>query len=296
MVECPYRSISFIINPAAGRVRVAHIAGRIERFFAGTGCDVSIQTTEFPEHAKWLVTEELDKGAEIIVAVGGDGTVNEVGSVIAGSGVPLGIIPMGSGNGLARHLKIPRNFNGALRTICRKKTLPIDVGSVNGHLFFCTSGLGFDAMVGHAFEKSGSRKLYSYAKSFLRNILKYKPEQYEISVDGNVFREKAFILTLANASQYGSGAYISPEAEIDDGCLDVCIVRDFPRIVFIPLVISSFLKRINRSPRILIIRGRDIAIRVPGQGSVRIHYDGEPGFARTPVYYRIVDQKLSVLC
>src|SRR4051812_15392154 len=156
----------------------------------------------------------------MIVAVGGDGTVNEIASAIVGSGTALGIVPYGSGNGLARFLGIPMNPNQAIQALVKGHVESIDSGTVNGQPFFNMAGMGFDAHISEVFSHGKKRGFVSYIKSSIEEISTYDEQQYHIEIDGKVYERKAFMLSIANSSQYGNNAHISPKASVQDGLLD----------------------------------------------------------------------------
>lgn len=268
------KKILFIINPVSGTRRKRDIASKIYKHTDNLKYDIKLIFTEYAGHAFELAREGVKKKYNIIVAGGGDGTVNEVASALVKSKTALAIIPLGSGNGLARHLKIPLKTEEAIEIINNQFIKEIDYGVINEKPFFCTAGLGFDAKIGHKFAKKNERGFYNYFKAVVEEFFSYNPKKYKITVDENKLSERAFLVTVANASQYGNNAFISPDAIIDDGLLDVCILRPFPKNRVIGLGIRLFKRTLDQSPYLEIIRGKEIIIKRKKKGPV--HYDGEP--------------------
>ncbi len=273
-METSKLKILFIINPVSGTRRRKDIASKIYEYVNIEKFDIKLIFTEYAGHAYELARDALKKKFDIVVAGGGDGTVNEVGSALVKSKIVLGIIPLGSGNGLARHLNIPLKTADAIEIINKQKILEIDYGLINGKAFFCTAGLGFDAKIGHKFAKKTERGFYSYFKAVVEEFFSYKSKKYKITIDGEKQKERAFLVTFANASQYGNNAFISPDAVIDDGLLDVCVLRPFPKNRVIGLGVRLFKRTLDQSPYLDIKRGKQIIVKRKKKGPV--HYDGEP--------------------
>ena len=200
----------------------------IARYFGTREADYEIRPTECAGHAVELARAAAAEGFAVVAAVGGDGTVNEVGRGLLGTDAALGIIPQGSGNGLARHLKVPLGLADALRRLAAPTFSRMDVGVINGHEFFCTAGLGFDAHVSQHFAQAGSRGLRTYLQVTLREYRRYRPVAVQANLDGQELRTNCYVLAFANASQYGNNAYIAPRADLRDGLLDVCLIDDLP--------------------------------------------------------------------
>jgi diacylglycerol kinase (ATP) len=267
--------IAFIINPNAGRRRSKNLVTSISRYLDMERYDPVFRFTKYAGHAPKLASRLLDDGYGRIVAVGGDGTVNEVASSLVERKASLGIIPTGSGNGLARYLNIPVRLAQAVKVLNHGSTFSIDAGKLNKHWFFCTCGVGFDARIGHKFAKSNKRGLRSYVRTIIREFRKYRPGKYKFTVDGEKFSRRAFLITIANAGQYGNNAYIAPSARIDDGWFDICIVKPFPLFKTLSLGLRLFNKSIERTPYVEVNRGKEIIFRKPKKKYV-FHYDGEP--------------------
>ena len=221
------KKIEVIINPVSG----TGTKDKIPEIIASRGKeeDVSVHVayTEAVGHATELTQTAIRNGADCVIAVGGDGTVNEVAGALLHTDVVLGIIPKGSGNGLARELHIPMDVKSAVNVIFSGNVTVIDACKANERLFFCTCGVGFDAQISAEFAKEKHRGQLTYLKNIVEGYLAYKPEVYELVVDNRSVKEEAFLITCANASQYGNNAYIAPHADISDGQIDITILSPF---------------------------------------------------------------------
>jgi diacylglycerol kinase (ATP) len=224
-------SIIFLFNPASGaqRRQPLDLRAMAKRVFP-LGTDIHIRQTEYAGHATELAREAAGQGAQVVVAVGGDGTVNEVAAGLLGTQAALGIVARGSGNGLARHLHVPLDPAAALRHLLKGARTTIDAGRINGKPFFCTAGVGFDGHISREFAKSTERGLATYAKLLFSEFSKYRPTSGVLTYDeaaglAPFELHQLFVLTFANAAQYGNNAYIAPMADIRDGVLDACVLR-----------------------------------------------------------------------
>ena len=219
------KRMMLIINPVSGTVDKRGLADSIIAHLAGHGIAVEPAFTQYAGHATELARQAVG-GYDAVLACGGDGTVNEVARALCDTGQTLGIIPAGSGNGLARHIEIPIDPIAALETIVAGHTDDCDYGTVNGRQFFCTFGIGFDAAVSDRFAAANGRGMVTYVRSAIQEFLNYKPQRYNFEINGRRFSREAFIVAGANASQYGNNAYIAPSASIRDGMLDIIIVHN----------------------------------------------------------------------
>lgn len=214
-----------LVNPASGTVSKKRIVPRLRKKMDKASMDYDVVFTEGPGHGAELARAAASAGYGAVLACGGDGTVNEIAAALAASDTVFGIIPTGSGNGLARHLGIPVDPEMALKVINQNNIVRIDSGSVNGRPFFCTFGIGFDAAVSERCAREHSRGLLMYLKHTISEYIKFHPEEYTIEVNGHVITEKAFLVVCCNASQYGNNAFIAPHASVTDGELDITIVH-----------------------------------------------------------------------
>lgn len=269
------KSIVFIINPISGTGSKEAVPQLIDKYISKDLYEVSVVFTEYAGHARELAHDYATNGAFIVVAVGGDGTVNEVASGIANTETALGIIPCGSGNGLARHLMLPMNIKGALEIINEALIHSLDYGDINDHPFFCTCGMGFDAFISQKFASAGKRGPMTYIENVLLEGLKYEPETYSVTLDGNEAEPyKAFLISVANASQYGNDAYIAPQASMSDGYLDVVIMEPFDIFEAPQVGLDMMNKTLNKSSKIKCFKAKDIRITRSKPGV--IHFDGDP--------------------
>ena len=236
--------------------------------------DEEIIFTEYAGHAAEIARERAADGRDIVVAVGGDGTVNEVARSLTHTNTALGIIPCGSGNGLARHLQLPMDIKKALTVIndCHIETF--DYGVINDLPFFCTCGMGFDAFISLKFSEAGKRGPITYVENVLKEGLKYKPETYEVEDATGKMRYKAFLIDCANASQYGNNAYIAPGATMKDGLMDVIIMEPFNALDAPQIAADLFMKTLGNNSKIKTFRTQSLHIHRKEAGA--IHYDGDP--------------------
>ena len=285
--------VIFIINPISGTVGKGHIVGMVPQYLGDDRFEVDIKYTEHSGHAAELARQAASRAFDIAVAVGGDGTVNEVARSLVHTETALGIVPCGSGNGLARHLGIPMNPSGALRVIADCNIEKLDYGMINDTPFFCTCGVGFDAFVSSKFAESGKRGLLSYIENTLREGLKYRPDTYDIEVDGEKQHYKAFLIACANASQYGNNVYIAPQASMSDGLMDVTIMEPFNVLEAPQIAIQLFNKSIDTNSRIRTFKCHRLHIHRNAPGV--IHFDGDPKQEGQDLDVRLVESAIHVV-
>ena len=244
------KSITFIINPISGTQNKDHIPSLIDELLDKTRFDYDVRLTEYRGHAAELTRQCAAEGRDIVVAVGGDGTVNEVARSLTHTQTALGVIPCGSGNGLARHLCLPMDTAKALQIINHCQIEPFDYGVINDLPFFCTCGIGFDAFISLKFAEAGKRGPVTYVENVLKEGLKYRPETYEIVDDSGIHHHKAFLIACANASQYGNNAYIAPGATMRDGMMDVIIMEPFDALEAPQIAADLFMKTLGNNSKI----------------------------------------------
>jgi len=287
------RKALFIINPVSGGKKKDGVPELVAKYLDPTIFDYDVEFTTGIFHAHDLARAAVGE-YEIVVAVGGDGTVNEIASAIAGTDTVLGIIPFGSGNGLARFLTIPMDSEEAIKTMNAGRTITIDAGKMNGQWFFNMAGMGFDAHISHVFANGSTKRGFvSYFKSSIQEISTYKSKNYHIEIDGMAYDREAFMLSMANSSQYGNNAHVSPTASVQDGLLDVCIIKPFPLWRFPEMGLRMFTKTADSSKYVEIIKGKHIVITRQEEGP--IHLDGEPQVAGTAIDIEIVPNSLHVI-
>lgn len=287
------KPVVFIINPIAGIHQKEGIAAAIEQSFHKK--DYQLYVTERCGHAYHIASEKVRQGHKKIVAVGGDGTVNEVASALVKTDCKLGIVPTGSGNGLARYLHIPVHIDEALDVVRNSKIRKIDAGKVNDRFFFCTCGTGFDATVGKMFARDSRRGMLSYVRATIHQYIGYSPKTYILRINKKKIRLDAFLVTFANSGQFGNNAYIAPNALIDDGMLDLVILRPFPKASTISLGLRLFFKNIDQSPYLEMMRIKRASLKRKGKKKITLHIDGEPLTFREKLKVRIIPQAVNVL-
>ena len=242
-------------------------------------CEVRL--TEYAGHAAVLAKEYAVKNYDIVVAVGGDGTVNEVARSLVHTQTALGILPCGSGNGLARHLCLPLDLRKAIHIINKAQIEPFDYGVINDLPFFCTCGMGFDAFISLKFAEAGKRGPITYVENVLREGLKYRPETYEVVDDTGMKSYNAFLIACANASQYGNNAYLAPGATMKDGLMDVIIMEPFDALEAPQIAADLFMKTLGNNSKIKTFRTNRLHIHRSMPGA--IHYDGDPVMTGTDI-------------
>jgi diacylglycerol kinase (ATP) len=285
--------ILFIVNPAAGKGNYKYSISKINEHVDQNKYNAIIEITSHKGHAYKIAGHYKEKGIKNIVAVGGDGTINEIGAAIINTGISLGIMPRGSGNGLARYLSIPPNARKALKIITDHKTKIMDAATINDKYFFCTSGVGLDARVGILFDKSKKRGSINYFKATVSEFLTYKPKKYKLKIDNNRRKVKSLLITFANAGQYGNNVYISPDARIDDGLLDLCILKPFPKSFMVPIGLRLVSKTLNKSKYLEVIKCKEVILK--RKKNIKFHYDGEPCKAGKKVAVKILPASLKVI-
>jgi diacylglycerol kinase (ATP) len=287
------KKIAFIINPISGGINKQQFPSLIGRYLDRNQFDIEINFTRSAEHNLELAQEMVIKKKDIVVAVGGDGTINNIAKYLVNTGILFGIIPQGSGNGLARHLRIPLHNIKALQVINKLHRKNIDAGMANDTFFINVAGAGFDAHVSWMFANAPKRGFWSYSKITLTEFANYKPQQYELIVDGKSVSKDAFIICVANGSQYGNNAYIAPKANLDDGLFDISIMKPF-KIHQMPIIgMELFLKKYNNSQYVDVLKGTNILIKRPEAGVFNI--DGEPVLMEKDIQIKMLPEALKVI-
>lgn len=283
----------FIINPISGTRSKDELPELIERLLDKSKFEYRICLTRYAGHASEIARDCVNQHVDVVVAVGGDGTVNEVARSVAHSETALAIIPCGSGNGLARHLCLPMDPEESIRIINQYHVEALDYGIINGLPFFCTCGVGFDAFISLKFAEAGKRGPMTYIENVLKEGLKYKPETYEVEDETGAYRYKAFLIACANASQYGNNVYIAPSASMTDGLMDVTLLEPFNLLEAPQVVVQLLNKTIDKNPHARTFQCRSMHIRRTEPGVV--HYDGDPMECGTDIDVRIVPHGIRVV-
>lgn len=266
--------VEIIANPIAGTKRTQRKAKifieSLEKHF-----QTKTTYTEYAGHAFILAKQAVAQHTDTLVAIGGDGTVNEVTQALVNSKTSLFIIPIGSGNGLARDLNM---YGLSIQQIIKKielnQTYRIDSGNVNGNNFFCTFGVGFDAFIGHLFAKNKVRGFYTYVRLCLQAFCSYKSLEYTICTQGNRLIYKAFLINIANNKQFGNHAYIAPKADLTDGLFTVTIIKPFKWYHIPYMAYSLFLRKMPTNKFVISFNCGDCELSIPEHSY--LHIDGNP--------------------
>lgn len=286
------KKICFIINPISGIGRQKTVEKLITGLLDTTKFEHSISYTQAPKHATQLAKQAADTGFDIVVAVGGDGSVNEVAKGLIGSSTALAILPAGSGNGLARHLGIPMNLKKALLVLQTGVVKTIDSIRFNEHSFVNIAGVGFDAHIGWEFSHFGKRGFSSYLKVILREIRALKTQPFELIADGTAIQRNAYLIGFANGSQWGNNAYIAPQADISDGIMDVVIIKRFSFLMSFLIAYRLFNRKIDSSSSVEILRAKKVFLK---QQTNIAHIDGEPIESGQAIDIRVNPLSLNVI-
>lgn len=287
------KHILFIINPISGSKSLGKIPKRIKAGIDTNKYEIEIKFTKKAGHASILATKAVKNKIDIIVAVGGDGTMNEVASSLIHSDSYLGIIPVGSGNGLARHLGIPLSVNKAIQLINKGHSQEIDTATMNEKPFISIAGVGYDALIARKFANNKKRGFSNYLRIVVQTFIKYKPKRYLIKIDGNTIKTKALFVSFANSNQFGYQAQIAPKAKLNDGLLDICIAQK-PALFEMPLIANLvLLKMVDKSPHVKIIQAKEVIIdRKKGK---YVNIDGEAIRMKKKLKIKINPSSLKVI-
>lgn len=289
------KNILFVINPISGGKNKQRVEPLILKHLDKKLFDIEFAYSNAVDHARKLSKSAAYLGFDYVVAVGGDGTVNEVAKGIAsiGSSAAIGIIPFGSGNGLARYLNIPMNVTDAIKSINTAVVTTIDSVKFNDETFFNMAGMGFDAHISHLFAMDKKRGLQGYAKMVLNEVSTYQSSMYKITVDGKVHQEDALMISFANSTQFGNNFHIAPNANARDGILDITIVKKFPLYMFPFFSFKMITKSLKESKFIKMYKGKEILVERLQDGPA--HIDGEPKLYGKNIVISVQPASLRVL-
>lgn len=265
---------------------------RAREFIQEQQLDATVVPTQRPQHATELALQAIAEGCDTVVAIGGDGTINEVATGLVGTEATLGMIPCGSGNGLGRHLGIPKPNQLAFDTLLKGRTRVIDSGEANGRPFFNVMGLGFDADIADRFAKLTKRGFKAYIRTTLSAWSSYQPQNVIVSNGDHTIESPALILSVANSDQFGNNCYIAPGAQVDDGEIDLTILKPVTFLKAIPLAMRLFRGSLEGSPHAIRMRGTKYVIQRPTAGLV--HVDGEPFSTNAEVTVTVLPKSLRV--
>jgi YegS/Rv2252/BmrU family lipid kinase len=279
------RHIVFIINPKSGVDRKKEIKKSIDTYLDSTLYSHELLYTEYARHGTLLAATAAAAGAYAVVAVGGDGSVNDVVQGLMGTSTLLAIIPKGSGNGMARTINIPINVDAAMQLINKGNIVEMDIGFAGGHPFISNAGVAFDALIARKFAKSEKRGLMAYSWLVTKYMWLYKERDFKITIDGKELNRKAFMVVVANGQQFGYNFRIAPMASYSDGLLDVIIVRKFPKITGALLALRGLTGTISGSPYVEHISGREIAVSSPMMKLMQV--DGDAHECSTEISFTL---------
>jgi diacylglycerol kinase (ATP) len=286
------KTIWFVINPISGIQRKDAIPSIIESELDTSIFTYELKYTEYKGHGFEIGTEAIKNKIDIVCAVGGDGSVHDVGTSLIGSTVQLAIIPAGSGNGLARHMNIPLGIHDAVRCINANHVIQMDTVKVNNRSFLGFGGFGLDALVAKRFDEDKKRGFWIYVKHVLKEFFKYNPINFTIDTNGEVKKTAAVLCTIANTSEFGNGFIISPKSDATDGKLELVILKPFS-FWRIPFVVSKFFKGKTQRPALSeVISFTKATIEMNNSLG---HYDGEPTQVPNKLSIEVVPKSLNIL-
>jgi diacylglycerol kinase (ATP) len=288
------KNVLFIVNKYAGAGYQPQVEGRILTACAKFDVECTIEFTSGPGHATDLAKEGSKKNFDIVVAVGGDGTLNEVARGLLNSKTPMGIIPKGSGNGLARHLGISMKMDKALEQLLTGKAVKMDTFRLNGKLSLNVSGIGFDGHIANLFAKKKRRGFWTYARLVTLHYINFKEFTAELELEDHAFtRHTAFMIAIANASQYGNNAQVAPQASITNNSLQTAILKKVPAQRGFRFAYQMFTGRLKT--------GKDYACLTMNNGTIKVdqptayHVDGEPCGHATEFKIEILPHSLQMI-
>ena len=285
------KSVLFIINPNSGHKRGSDIIELIPKYIDSSKFEYSHELTAYAKHAIKIAAKAVKDNVDIVVAVGGDGLVNEVFQSLIYTKTAFSIIPMGSGNGVARSLGIPMNIKKALLKLNNGQLTKIDTVSFNGQPYLGVAGIGFDGLIAREFSKTDKRGIFSYIKLIFRQLISFQSSKYIVVASEKQTSFDAYIVTIANTQQYGNDAFIAPEAKLDDGQLDLVIVKKHSKWVLPLLVIQVMTKSIHKSKHVETIRAAKFRIISSYR---QAHIDGEPILSKNKNEVEVLSLSLNI--
>lgn len=287
------KRILIIINPVSGisnKERIRHV---LHEKLQDSHLDYTVMFSEFRGHGTQIANEASENGLDAVVVVGGDGSVNEVAKGLVNTNVALGIIPTGSGNGLAHFLHIPFNLSKAIDNIKAFRIKKIDTFTINGNFGCNLSGVGFDAKVAVEFSKVKRRGFWSYFRIVLQEYLTYKSQSYVLEFDGKTINRKALMVCFANSNQFGNNAIIAPDASADDGLIDICVISKVP-LVEAPVMGTMLISRlINKTHYAEYFKTHEVILHKPE--STPLHIDGDPVDSGNTIHAKVNPLSLNVI-
>lgn len=291
----PKKRILFIINPVSGVYKKDHIPRKIDKHLDKEQFEPTIRFTEYAGHARTLAEGAVKEGVEIVVAVGGDGSINEVAQSLVGSETILGLIPCGSGNGLGTHLHIPpRRVKAAIDILNTGKVVPMDVVKSNLRYFVSNAGFGIDSSVARRFRHHRYRGFFSYAGAVIKELLIFfKPQEAMIEIDGVALQRRVYLLTAFNANQYGYGFGVFPSTSLNDGLMNVILLSSFPYYKLLYVVVCLILKKPEWIREAECFMARRVVIR--GNRKMNYQFDGDSVIYHEDVTFEVEPKSIGVI-
>lgn len=283
-----------LINPISGTKKAAKkkAASDLERLIRSAGHKFDQRYTYYKGHGLELAEEAEEDGVDVLILAGGDGTINEVIPALLESNLALAILPLGSGNGIARSLGIPIALNQAVSCVLNGKEEKVDVGKINDHYFLGITGIGFDAHIARKFQSQAKRGLLKYAWLILKDCISYRAKSIEVRKEGELFYAESFMLSVGNANQFGNNVYLDKSASMKDGKLSLVMIRKTSVFRLVLLLIRSFLGRLPQSKFVLFTEGSDFELITEEKIA---HTDGEPIEINSPVKISLKRNGISII-
>lgn len=289
------KDILFIVNPRAGVDRTKAIEEAIQKHLDHKQYTYRIAETQYPKHGTEIAKAAAESGVAVVVAVGGDGSLNDIIQGIRNTATVLGVIPMGSGNGMARSAGIPLKLEAAIKVLNKNNVHAIDTGLVdNKRLFISNAGVGFDAVVTEEFSHSKKRGFWSYVGIINKKIWSYKPKEWSIELDGKIIREKAFMITVANATQLGYNFQIAPVALMNDGYFDVVIIKKHPKLLSGIIGLQAFTDTLLNNRYVNHYKAKNI--KISNDGNRVMQMDGEAIDCKPTIRIEMQEKSIQLLC
>ncbi|MFW5758476.1 MAG: diacylglycerol/lipid kinase family protein [Bacteroidota bacterium] len=289
----PKKKILIIINPLSGRQKKDGLSILFEKYLNPDIFDKKIVFTQYPGHATQLAADAVKNKTDIVAVAGGDGSVNETAKVLVNTNIALGVIPRGSGNGLANHLKIPSSIKKSVEMISRMKTDKIDSYTINGKYGFNLSGVGFDARIAYLFNKNDQRGFWSYLRITLKEYFRYYPKQYTIKTSDGIYRTRLLLVSFANSNQFGNHARIAPGASVKDGKIDIVMLKKVSPIIA-PFMGTALLSgTINFFPFVRYLRCSECKVEIAPDDF--LHIDGDPAECPRELHIKVNPLSLRVI-
>ena len=288
------KKLVVIYNPFSGRRKVRDLPKLIHRHIDPLQYDIHVWPTEKADDVILLTEKAIREKADIILGAGGDGTINQIASRLVNTGIALGVIPLGSGNGFARHFKIPLDTITAISKISDYTVKEIDTVWFNRHCMINIGGIGFDAHISSAFANTKKRGLQGYVKTIVRE-LNYKSQFYSIYNNGQrIWEGNAFMIGVANATQWGNNVVLHPGALPDDGLFNIVVLKKFSPLHFGGILKHLLEGKLHHNKNSVVLTGTDFMIRREAEGP--IHVDGEPVWLGKEININIEPLSLKILC